>query len=203
MNKLLEQVVTFAQACEMLGQSSTYMNDLVKANKIIEGEQYIKCGRIGLTTKNEVEKIRLRSKKNMSKSRDFNLMAKESVLIKNVRDLVSKLYEIADIAESKGANMSTYGAVMDIAGQHTVKGAWTYGYMLDSMDKYCSTKLHLKELPTTELRKDLEDTEMLGMCYMADTGKPVLEGGKEGPSLKEEEQVLSDAFQYFLLTLGR
>ena len=43
---------------------------------------------------------------------------------------------------------------------------------------------------------------MLEMRYMADTNEPVLEGGKEGESLKEDEQVLSNAFQYFLLVLS-
>lgn len=202
---ILDQVVTFAQACEMLGQSSNYMNDLVKAGKLVEEEQYIKAGRISITTKNEVEKIRLRGQKYMGKSRDFNLMAKESVLIKNAKDLVEKLYEIADIAERKGFNMKTYGAVMDIAGQRNLRGdAWTYRYMLECMEKYCTNKLHLKQDITADIRKRLEETEMTDMRYMADTGDPILEGGKEsGESLKEEEQVLSDAFQYFILTMGR
>lgn len=202
MNKILEQVVTFAQACEILGQNSSYMNDLVKAGKIIYGEEYIKAGRIGLTTKNEVEKIRLRGQKYMGKNRDFNLLAKESVLIRNIKDLVSKIYEVAEIADQKGLKLKTYGQIMDIVGQRTVKGAWTYGYMLDCMDKYCTTKLQIKESLTEDLRKRLEEAEMLTMRYMGDTGKSVLEGGKEGESLKENEQVLSSAFQYFLLMLS-
>ena len=147
MNKTLEQVVTFSQACEILGQNSSYMNDLVKAKKILENEHYIKCGRIAITTRNEVEKIRLRGQKYMSGKRDFNLLAKESVLISNIKKLVEKVYEVVEIANQKGLKLKTYGQVMDILGQRTVKGAWTYGYMLDCIDKYYTVKLHLKEIP--------------------------------------------------------
>ena len=194
MNKLLEQVITFSEACELLGQNQNYMTDLVKSGKLVEGEDYRKAGRIGLTTKFEVERIRLRGQKYMGKNRDFNLMANESILVKGVKDLVTKLYEIVKIAEDKGLRLKTFGDVMDIAGQRTSGVTWTYRHMIENMQRYCNVKLHLKDDILSDLISQLEESGLINMTYMEE---------RDSVDITQEEQLLADAFQYFLMTLGR
>lgn len=54
---ILNEVMTFAEATEYLGKSKQYMNDLVKAGKIIEGDHYRAAGRVKLIKKEVVEQL--------------------------------------------------------------------------------------------------------------------------------------------------
>lgn len=55
---VLNEVMTFAEATAYLGKSKQYMNDLVKAGKLVDGVDYRCAGRVKLVKKTVVDLLK-------------------------------------------------------------------------------------------------------------------------------------------------
>lgn len=55
---LLNEVVTIAEANEMIGRGRTYLNDMIAAGKLTDGCHYRSAGRVKLVLKVVVDKIK-------------------------------------------------------------------------------------------------------------------------------------------------
>lgn len=58
MKNILNDVLTLAEGNELLGRGRTYLNDMIAAGKLIEGEHYRVAGRVKLITRSVVNQIK-------------------------------------------------------------------------------------------------------------------------------------------------
>lgn len=56
--KALNEVMTFKEANDELGKHHQHINYLINAGKLVEGVDYRKAGRIGLITREAVERLK-------------------------------------------------------------------------------------------------------------------------------------------------
>lgn len=55
---VLNEVLTLAEGNELIGRGRTYLNDMIKAGKLIEGEHYRVAGRVKLIARSVVLEIK-------------------------------------------------------------------------------------------------------------------------------------------------
>lgn len=110
----LDEIMTFAEATEALGKSSSYLNNMVATNKLVEGYHFRKAGRVRLVKASVVEEI-----KNGVFTGNGLIGAKWGELTK---DLQETLLSKANYVDGSGNNARKGKCIVDLTETLSIAG---------------------------------------------------------------------------------